>query len=749
MQTRTFQISLLVLILFAIICTRVPLLNYLGFEFSVLTVILAGYISGILTCVLWKQTYPECNSDVWRFIGRSAVASSILLIIPCIISLANAVFVKNCSLGDGIKLYLLTVIPGVLFSISLAFVVGVVFERWCKTIFTVFYILVLFHIPCITLLRPQVFAFNPIIGFFPGFTYDETLQVTQRLLTYRLATCAATGCFAAGAVWLWQIRQNKKETVHPTRSAHPLVEFIVIAVLAPVIVIVFTLSDRFGLSSSENFIRQKLAGNYKTTHFEIIYSAGSIKHERIAELGQLHEFYFEMISRELKIQPHDRIVSFLYASPEQKGRLIGAVHTDLTKPWLRQMHINLADVESVLKHEMVHVLSAEFGWSPLKIAQNSGLIEGLAMAMGRTSAIEEPLNRAAAMVFASGLRPNLESLFTFSGFVQANPSISYTLAGSFCRFLIDSFGVDQFERLYAGGDFKNIYQQNLKSVLMEWESSIEHIPLYYADSIKAEYFFRRPSIFGKECARVIANVNTETREFLIHQEFEKGLLSAERSLRLSKTPEAVSQKAAAFFEMRRFNEYIEFVDTQLHDTTMSRAFLPLHLRLGDAYWALDSLAKARQEYEVMSRIHLNTLYEEACLLRLEAQKSSRDRSELQVYFTYSMEDTMRIARLERLVSPAARYLLAREYAAKERFAESAQVFLSIGSMESKTLEFFRHLRMGKVWFKLQEFEKAKTAFVESLPLAPNAFLQLETTEWIERCEFGVKPSLESSQSSSK
>jgi hypothetical protein len=43
--------------------------------------------------------------------------------------------------------------------------------------------------------------------------------------------------------------------------------------------------------------------------------------------------------------------------------------------------------------------------------------------------------------------------------------------------------------------------------------------------------------------------------------------------------------------------------------------------------------------------------------------------------------------------------------------------------------------MGKVWFKLQEFEKAKTAFVESLPLAPNAFLQLETTEWIERCEF--------------
>jgi tetratricopeptide (TPR) repeat protein len=736
MQTRTFQISTLILVLFAIVCTRVPLLNYLGFEFSLLTVLLTGYISGILTLVLWKQTNTERNSDVWRFIGRSAVASSVLLIIPFIISLANAVFVKNCSIGDGIKLYLLTVIPGVLFSISFALVVGVVFGSWRKTIFTLIYILVLFHIPLVTLIRPQVFAFNPIIGFFPGFTYDETLQVTQRLLTYRLATCAAAGCFAAGSVWWWQIRQNKMESVHSTRSALSIVEIIVIAVLAPVIVIVFTLSDRLGLSSSENFIRQKLAGNYKTTHFEIIYSAGSVKYERIVEIGQLHEFYFEKLSRELNIHSHDRIVSFLYASPEQKGRLIGAVHTDLTKPWLRQMHINLADVESVLKHEMVHVLAGEFGWSPLKIAQNSGLIEGSAMAMGRTSSIEEPLNRAAAMVFVSGVHPNLESLFTFTGFVQANPSMSYTLAGSFCRFLIDSFGIDQFKRLYAGGDFKNTYQQNLKSMLMEWQSSIGHIPLNHADSIKAAYFFRRPSIFGKECARVIANVNTETREFLIHQEYEKALQSAEQSLRLSKTPEAIFQKAAALFEMRRLNDYIEFVDAQLRDTTMSFALLPLHLRLGDAYWAMDSLAKARQEYEVMSRIDLSASNEEAGRLRLEALKNSQERGELKVYFTYPMEDTMRIARLERLTSSVAHYLLAREYAAKERFIESAQIFTMIGSMESKTLEFFRLNRIGKVWFKLQEFEKAKTAFRQSLPIAPNTFLQLETTEWIERSDFG-------------
>jgi tetratricopeptide (TPR) repeat protein len=738
MQTRVFQISALVLILFALVCTRIPLFNYLGFEFSALTVLLAGYISGILTLALWKQTDPEGKSDVWRFIGRSAAASSILSAIPFIISLANALFVKNCSLGDGAKLYVLTVIPGMFFSISLAFLDGVVFGKCRKTIFTIIYILVLFQIPFVSLIRPQVFAFNPIIGFFPGFTYDETLQVTQRLFTYRLATLAAAGCFTAGSVWLWQIRQNKKETDNSTRSALPLVELIMLAVLAPIVVIVFTLSDRLGFSSSEDFIRQKLAGHYMTTHFELIYSAGSIKRERVEQIGMLHEFYFDKLSHEMNIHLQEPLVSFLYASPEQKGRLIGAVHTDLTKPWLRQMHINLADVESVLKHEMVHALAAEFGWSPLKIARNSGLIEGIAVAMERTSMIEEPLDRAAAMVLASGVHPNLESLFTFTGFVQANPSISYTLAGSFCRFLIDSFGVDGFKRLYGGGDFKEVYQQDLKLLLREWQASLKNIQLDFSDSIKAAYFFRHPSIFGKECARVIANLNTETREHFIRHNFEKAFLSAEQSLRLSKTPEAVFQKAAALFEMRRFKDYVEFVSAQLRDTTIGYTLLPLHLRLGDAYWALDSLVQARREYNTMLRIWLSASNEEACENRLEALKNSQERSELQIYFTYSLEDTIRIARLERLTSPTARYMLAREYAVKERFAESAQILESVGSMESKTPEFFRLHRLGKVWFELREYEKAKAAFTQSLPLAPNTFLQLATTEWIERCEFESK-----------
>ncbi|RPI05739.1 MAG: hypothetical protein EHM64_05445 [Ignavibacteriae bacterium] len=738
MHTRTFQLSALLLVLFSILCTQIPLLNYLGFEFSAATVLLAGYISGIFTLASWKNTSPERPPDVWRFIGRSTGAVLVLLTIPLLISLANILFVRNCSVGEGAKLYALTVIPGAIFSSALALLIGVVFGRWRKTAFSLLFILILLHIPAVTLLRPQLFAFNPIMGYFPGFTYDETLQVTQKLLTYRLATLAAAGSIAAASVWWWQRRRKTKEQSDGAWSSLPVAELIVLAVLVPAVVIVFTLSDRLGFSSSENFIRQKLAGNYKTTHFDIIYSAGSVKRERMEQIGQLHEFYFETLTREMNIRTQERITSFLYASPEQKGRLIGAANTVIAKPWLRQIHLNYPGFESSLKHEMAHVLAANFGWSPLKIAPNAGLTEGFAMAMGETSMIEEPLHRAASLVAASGVHPDPRSLFGGLGFFQANPSISYTLAGSFCRFLIDSFGIDQFKLLYGGGDERNLYHHDLNTLIGEWQASIKRIPLDGADSTNAKYYFRRPSIFGKECARVIANLNSETREYLAHHDFEQALNSADQSLNFVRTPEAVSQKAAALFEMRRFQDAAFFIDAQLRDTAIGFSLLPLRLRLGDAYWAMDSVHRARLEYEAMSALHLNSSNEEACAVRLEALKNPEERLGLQVYFTYTLEDTSRIARLERVTGPAGRYLLAREYAAKERYTESARLFASIQFPESKLLEFFRLQRLGKEWFLLQEFTKAKAAFVQSLPMAPNASLQLGTAEWIKRCEFCSK-----------
>jgi hypothetical protein len=748
-QTRVFQISVLIFILFTIACTRVPLFNYLGFEFSAFTVVLAGLVGGLLTLSLWKQTDCECKTDVWQFVGEIAFVQCILLVIPFLISLANVLFVKNCSIGDGMVFYALTVVPGVLFSVAVAMVVGIVFEKWRKTIFIVLYILVLLHIPLVTFFRPQIFAFNPILGFFPGFTYDETLQVTQRLLIYRLATCAASGCLVTSAVWIWHIRFHRKERTDASYQSFPFIEIVILALLLPIVLVMMLFSDRLGFSSSQHYIQQKLVGNYQTTHFEIIYPAGSVKREQIEQLGRLHEYYYSNLSHALNVQLQERIVSFLYSSPEEKGKLIGAGRTDIAKPWLRQIHMNLTDVEAGLKHEMAHILAGEFGWSPLKISHNSGLVEGIAVAVGDDVLYDEPLDRAAALVFAAGVNPDMESLFSFFGFVKVNAGVSYALAGSFCKFLIDSFGIDQFKKLYLSGDFVLTYNRTLPSLLTDWRTIVHRQQFTTDDSIKAQYFFRRSSIFGKECARVLANLNSETRELLSRHEFGKALASAERSLGLSKTPEAVFQKTAALFELRKFKDVADFVEIQLRDTSFGSALLPIHLRLGDAYWAMDSLVRAKQEYEMIARFHLNAWYEEACVLRLESLKNEQDRSELRVYFTYSMEDTVRMDRLSKLSSPLARYLLARELAGKEKYSEACSIFEHMSSSNLKSLEFFYLQRLGRVYFSMQEWKKAGTLFEKALPVAPTISLKIEIKEWIERCEFESRPPSEGFQSSTK
>jgi tetratricopeptide (TPR) repeat protein len=743
-QTRAFQIFVIILIVFAIVCTRIPLFNYLGFEFSAFTVLLAGFIGGLLTLAFWKQISCECKADVWRFVGDIVFVQLVLLVIPFLISLVNVIFVKNCSIGDGMVLYVLIVVPGVLFSVALAMVVGIVFERWRKTIFTVSYILVLLHILLITFLRPQIFAFNPILGFFPGFTYDETLHVTQRLLIYRLATVAASGCLVTAAVWIWHIRFRSKECKDASQQSFPFVEIIILALLVPIVLVVISFSDRLGFSSSKQYIRQKLVGNYTTEHFEIIYSAGSVKREKIEQLGRLHEFYYDQISHSLNVRSQERIVSFLYSSPEAKGKLIGAGPTNISKPWLRQIHINLANVDAVLKHEMVHILAGEFGWSPLKISRNSGLVEGIAVAVGDDVWYDEPLHRSAALVFAAGITPDMKSIFSLSGFAQAYAGVSYTLAGSFCKFLIDSFGVEKFKQLYATGDFFQTYRCDFLLLLSDWREMIRSQQLTANDSVKARYFFRRSSIFGKECAHVIANINSESKDLLSQREFEKAYVSVEKSLSLSKTPQAVFQKSAALFELRRFKEVALFCTAQFHDTTISPLLLPLHIQLGDAYWAMDSLNKANREYETLAGFHLGAGYDEACALRLESMKNDRERGQLQVYFTRSMEDTNRIEWLSRLSSPLAQYLLARELAGKEKYREACSILENMGSSNPKSLEFFYFQRLGRVYFSMQEWKKAGTLFEKALPIAPTTSLKIEIKEWIKRCEFESKPPSEGS-----
>jgi tetratricopeptide (TPR) repeat protein len=729
--SRPYYRSAVILVLVTVVCSRIPLFNYLGFEFSVLMAVVGGFAGGLLLLRVLRTAAPQSAAEYWSLLARSGAMILAIGTVPAVLMLANALVVKNCSLSDGLELYALLVFPSILFSVGLAALVAALVGRWRKTAFACAFLAILLHIPAVGLIGPQIFAFNPIIGFFPGLTYDESLQVVNRLAIYRITTVAAAAVLAAMSGILWRIRM-RPAAVRELHKGPPIrPEWFVIALFVPACVVVFVISDRLGFSSSESFIRQRLGGRYLSRTIEFVYPPGSVTPAQVERTAQAQEFALDRIKRDLNLGPIERITVFIYASSAQKGRLIGAGRTDIAKPWLRQVHVNAGDAQQVLTHELAHVLAAEFGFSPLKIGRNSGLIEGLAVAMeGR--AYDESLQTAAALVALSGQPLRLKPLFTFEGFAAANPTVAYTLAGSFIRFLLDTYGAAGVKSAYASGDFPSAFGRPLDDLLGDWRRSVDSIRLDDGARDKARYLFRRPSIFMKECARVIAQRNEETARLLDEQQFEEALSSADASLALTRTPDAIFQRTRALSALRRFDDAVGSSVAALADSTIADALLPLRLRLGDSYWSLGRIDSAALQYNRLLRAHLNTWYDEICAVRLEAVRSGTAQAEYWRVLTREIPDSVRKSGLASIDHPLARYLAGQDLLIRERFGEAFNTLASVGPMPRRELEYHRLRRMGRALFEVQEFKRAAEFFTAARRFARPSEL-LELNDWIERC----------------
>lgn len=736
-SSRSFRIILLLFFFFSLLCTQVPLFNYLGLESSALTAVLGAFLSGMLLVMRWNSAQKESPFFLDRFAMESLFISFLLHSVPLTVLLTNSLFVKNCSLSQGLLLFALIPIPAMIFSNVLALLLSVTLPRWRKIAFTTAYLLVLFHIVVVTFVSPQIFAFNPIAGFFPGITYDESLKIESRLLIYRIGTLAAAGMLfiVAKIVFRRKEKQRGEETSLPVRVG----ELMGGAFLVILVSWLFFFSNELGLSSSRSFIQEKLGGRYETDHFVIVYPRDELDDRQIKRVAQLHEFYFAHISRVLQIMPERKVQSFLYRSAEQKGRLVGAAGTDIAKPWLWQLHINLGNVERSLKHELVHVMAADFGFPLLRISFNSGLIEGLAVAVEQVD-YDETIHRLAGQINALGHAPDVQSLFTVSGFFKAHGGTSYILAGSFCRYLIEQYGVRRFKSLYRTGNFRTLYNKDLDDLVEEWRLSIRHPPPPTEDLFKAAYLFKRPSIFGKECARVIANINAETRSFLRGKKFGEALVSSQRSLGLTKSSEAVNQHAAALLRLGKNEEVVRFCREQLADSLFAHTVLPLHLTVGDALWSLGRIEEARTEYRKLYGFHLGISWDEASAVRTAALNDPRRASVLRGYFTSDMSDSEQVDFLKSSLrsiplDPLCSYLLGRELVSSRRFSEGLGVLHTIRVMNAPILEFLRFRRIGFSYFELGNYEKAKAFFWESLNFTLKQSHQIEVSEWVERCEW--------------
>ena len=729
--------------LLSLISTQIPLLNYLGYEFSALTALLSTFVAGILTIRFVKGKMTSGEVITLEAFRQAVILNMILLVIPLAVMLTNALFVRNCSLIEGAAFFILLPVVTVWFASSLAFFCAAHY-RFSKIIFVLIVMATLLYALALGYYTPAIYSYNFFYGFFPGLTYDETLQLSWTLVLFRVFT------IVMGAVVVWMASLVLRQTAQTDSTRHKGVALLN-AMMAPrslrvtlsvsiMVIAVFIFRGELGFESHNAFIQARLGERFETEHFTIFYSAESYKADDVQWIGAEHEFRLQQILSVLNMPFHSRIESYIYPTSEAKQRFIGTGTTNIAKPWSRQIHLTKQSLESTLKHELVHVVAGTFGVPVFEASLSTGLVEGLAVAIDWEWGNRTPHQYAAAMK-KFGIFPDIGELMRFTGFAAQSSSVSYVLAGSFCRFLIDRYGIRPMMQLYGSGDYEKMYGRSLDALIKEWQGFLDRIPVESKDADIIDATFRRPPIFQKVCARVVAERNGKARKKFSEHDYVSASQLYLESYNEGRGYEALSGHLASELRLKHYSSLTSALDSIMHEEYPGR-YVGLFLSIGDAFWGEGKPDKALELYSRVAYADLAESITEAAILRSHAvQHPLRD--QLFSYFFSDVGDSVRLMMLDSLRSSSNGWLIeffrGRLLYRLNKYEEAFGVLepLNLSGVEP-LLEAINRKTLGKILFRLKRFQETKTQFWLSLNSVSTVVAVNEVNDWIERCDWMSK-----------
>jgi hypothetical protein len=475
-----------------------------------------------------------------------------------------------------------------------------VHHKRSRRVFALYFLVSFVYVVFIGYTTPAIDSYNFFYGYFPGLSYDELLPLDIPLLTFRFLTLA----LAALLVWLTHLL-----VLHTTpgqggiRKGFKLLWVLwrehsaPAAIVAVVAMALYWFRCELGWEATQPFLQEELGSKRLTTHFEIYFDSTAYPGEAATRLAAEHEFQLGRIFKEFSLQRVDRIRSYVYPDVESKRRLIGAGITEFAKPWNREVHITAQGVESSLQHELVHVVAAPFGVPVIQASLSPGLVEGLAVAAEGTWGYKTLAEYAAALRQAE-LAPDIERLMGVTGFAAQSSAVSYVLAGAFSRHLIDRYGMRPFLRVYGNGDYDGEFGKPLSTLITEWQSALDSVTVDDPTRAAVDVFFRRPTIFGKVCARLHAKyVRQAQRLFAAKRHDEAEAMYRELV--------ATGGGYDAYAGLRHHRQHADMQATICGDSLVTHDTHPLRylpaITAGDAAWALNNPIRARSLYSQVRR----------------------------------------------------------------------------------------------------------------------------------------------------
>ena len=778
--------------------TQMPLVGDLGFEFAFLTAAIATFATGVMTVHLvsgWRRDGwrgDSTRTDSPETDGPRNTCHSALLALLFGLSLSTlllpmaVMFVKSwisgfCNVPEGLAFYLL--LPGisVLWATAVALLCALAVERIRHA--TLLFLGVMFVSLGISVFRlatePPVFAYNPIIGYFPGPIYDEVVVITSTLLAARAIVLVSVLAMVAGLCVCFDpsTRKIRPSLLLKIRGGSPnggpaavsaknggsaknagsaenagsaaiaatgMTMRVLFLVSVAVLAVAYVYRAPLGIVIDRAHIQQTLGGHRQTAHFDIYYDTNTISAWNIDLIAREHEYQLDRVITYLDVPaPSSRIASYIYGSADQKKRLMGARYTSIERPGADEMHLNNASFpHPVLKHELVHVMSAAFGNALFGGSYWIGFHEGLAEAVDWQDDPMNPHEWSRAMR-ELGLAPRLENLFSMTGFWTAASSRSYTLCGSFVRFLIDRYGLPAFKQAFPDGAVEASYGRTTAELVAEWESFVDGIQLREDQLRIARQRFIRPAIFRRHCPHEVAALNDRAWQAYNAQRYGDAVRDFDRVLELE--PENPSALRGLLYGTYRQGNYerIESVAQQIERPDQTVGLLAdAQLVRGDTAWKTGRIDDARRGYEAVVGLQASEAMSRAASIRIEVLDREPIRDTILNYLTavtghwrlvLSVRDTGDLAPdygsnfylLGRWLFRSGYYEQALQYLSK---ADALGLPGEVVRQESLRLQAMAH-------FYLERYEQSAEAFGRMAALAGSGGVERTAEAWIDRCRW--------------
>ena len=644
MIKRTFSYWLWILSIgvLSLVLAAAPLFNILAFEFcAVITLFIAfaGAHVAMTELQVMKQDPDKLagasHNVILGCFYRALKSNGILLLIPLIIILLNSIRIKNCNYLEGFLFYL--ILPTLsCFTVTAA---GIFFNLWIQRRWLAYLVYLTFLIvscvPTITnlIFHPPVFAFHPILGYFPGPIYDFVISITPTLLISRTETILWGLVFITISVFTCKVNRTtalipklRWQRLIKLSSQFSMLRITTISFMVLAIIGIELYSGKLGIRPSREDIVQALGGYRETDHFEI-YFARELDSE-IDLFADDCEFRYAQLSEYLQTENSRKVRAYLYASPTQKKRLIGAGDTFVEDPFGYGFHVHsLGFPHPVLKHELAHVLTAD--WSPWKVSLNVGMHEGVAVAADWE---EDKLtvHQWAKAMQALNVAPPLSSVMSL-GFWKHAGSRSYLMAGSFVRFLIEKYGIEKCKQAFPIGNLSRVYEKDLNALEREWRLYLgNEVSLHKEELDYATQRLKRGGIFEQVCAHEMASLRQDAWRAYYRQDYSTAVESFQKMLSFEpKNTRNTRGLMYSTYYTGNFQSTIAIAKRIISEkNTQFRA--EAAQVLGDIYWIQgkteDALRTYQQAYKQVARESIERkLVKRIAALTLSFSPESRNR----------------------------------------------------------------------------------------------------------------------------